>query len=89
MITPVAFEVFSPYDDLLERRTALEQTDNIEDMWTYAAAWLRLADDFQSAGLLTNAANCRERGTRYGGFPGGEYVRLYEGSLAELVEVPA
>lgn len=89
MITPVAFEVFSPYDDLLERRTMLEQTNHIEDIRAYAAAWLELAEDFQAAGLENNAGTCRERGNRYAAYAGGEYVRLYEGPIAELIEVPA
>lgn len=85
--TPVAFEVFEPYDDLIERRTTLEQTSHIEDMKAYASAWLRLADDFYAAGLENNAGMCRERGNRYAAMAGVEYVRIQEGSFAELIEV--
>jgi hypothetical protein len=85
--TPIAFEVFEPYDDLIERRQALADTHTIADMRQYAAAWLQLADDFAAAGLLSNAALCRSQGERYGAMSGGEYIRLREGSLAELIEV--
>jgi hypothetical protein len=84
--TPFAFQVFEPYDDLLERRQALADTHTIADMRQYAVAWLQLADDFQSAGLLSNAALCRSQGERYSTFAGGEYIRLREGSFAELIE---
>lgn len=87
MITPIAFEVFQPYDDLIERRQRLAEMNVIPDMRAYASEWLRLADDFQAAGLLSNAGMCRERGERYAKMAGGEYIRLTEGSLAELIEV--
>ena len=87
MTTPLAFYVFQPYDDLIERRQRLAETNVIPDMRAYASEWLQLADDFQSAGLLSNAGACRERGERYAQMAGGEYIRLQEGSLAELLGV--
>lgn len=87
MITPVAFEVFAPQMDLIERRTVLELTNHIPDMRAYAAAWLELANDFYAAGLESNAGMCREKGNRYAALAGGEYVRLQYGPLAELIEV--
>lgn len=86
MNTPLAFHVFEPYDDLLERRQVLSDTNVIPDMRAYASEWLRLADDFHSCGLLSNAALCRERGERYAKMAGGEYIRLQDGTLAELIE---
>lgn len=87
MNTPLAFHVFEPFDGLLERRQVLSEMNVIPDMRAYASAWLQLADDFQSVGLLSNAGICRERGNRYAAMAGGEFIRLTDGSISELIEV--
>lgn len=75
--------------DLFTKRTTLEQMNCIADMRQYAAAWLELADKFDAVEMPFNGAYCRSRGNHYADMAGGEYIRLTEGSLAELIEVPA
>jgi hypothetical protein len=92
MTTPIIYtpELFAPLDDLMERRGCLERAQNIPDMRRYAAAWLKLSRDVRSCGLRSNAEYCRARGKHYAGIArrhGGEYVRLFEMPLAELIEV--
>lgn len=81
------FVLFSPHEDLIERRMVLSQMQTIPDMRAYASAWLQLADDFQVCGLLSNAAMCKAKGDYYAEFAGGEYIRLIDGSFAELIAV--
>ena len=83
-------EVFAPMDDLLERRMRLERLQNIPDMRQYAAAWLILSRDFRACGLRSNAEYCKARGRHYATVAreyGGEYVRLFDMPLAELIGV--
>jgi hypothetical protein len=63
-MNPLAFEVFAPYDDLIEMASDLEAMTDI-DARTYAAACFQLSNMFEAAGLLTNAAKWEERGNRY------------------------
>ena len=81
------FFLFAPHEDLIERRMVLSAMQTIPDMRAFAAAWLQLADDFQTCGLLNNAATCRARGEYYAELAGGEYIRLIDGSFAELIAV--
>jgi hypothetical protein len=68
----------------------LSLMQNIASMRDYAASWIRLARVYRDIGFGSNAEYCRERGLYYARIAhaeGGEYVRLFYGSLAELVEV--
>lgn len=88
--TPIAFEVFQSVDELFDRRTALEQTQHIPDMDAFATDWLKLARDFDAAGLLSNAALCRSRGEHYAKIAAqkpGEYVILIDHPFSEVIEV--
>lgn len=80
-------EYFDPTNDLLERRTALSMQNEILDMAKYALAWERLAADFSACGLVSNAEYCRSRGRHYGAMAGGEYIKLVEGPLSEIIQV--
>jgi hypothetical protein len=81
-------EFFDPKDDLMERKRTLEQTNEIPDMAQYALDWQELAADFRAIGFVFCASYCQARGDHYGKEAGGEYIKLVEGSFAELIEVP-
>lgn len=82
---PYTIEVFEPFDDLLERRRALSFTTEINDMQTYAAAWLKLAGDFEDCGLVSNASYCRSRGNHYASMTGA-YNKVADGCIVELAK---
>lgn len=74
--------------DLVRRRTVLAMQQNIPDMKAYALEWKTLAEEFERAGMLANAELCAARFEQY--YPmGGEYIRLIDGQIAELIDVPA
>jgi hypothetical protein len=90
MTTPTTItdvEIFDPTNDLLERKDALAFANEIPDMHAYAFGWLTLAADFESCGLVSNAAYCRSRGEYYMQLAGGEYIKLVEGPFAEMILV--
>jgi hypothetical protein len=74
-------------DDLTRRKLELSFMQNIPDMCQYAKSWNNLAVDFEAAGMLSNAEYCRSRGKHYAELAGGEYLRLIEQPLAELIQV--
>jgi hypothetical protein len=80
-------ELFAPQDDLLERRMTLSNMNDIPDMQAYAAAWLKLAEDFDLCGLVNNASYCRSRGNHYKSLTMVKAVRIIDTPFAELVEV--
>ena len=77
-------------NSLFDRRTELEQMQNIPDMAEYAEAWSRLAREFDAIPLPSNAALCRSRGIHYAKIAeqkGGEYVILKDPPFSEVIEV--
>ena len=78
----------SVLDQLQECKTRLSLMQNIDSMRDYAAAWLQLARAYRAVGFRANADYCKSRGmyySRLARLSGGEYVRLFEGQIAELV----
>jgi hypothetical protein len=75
--------------DLFLRIFTLTQAQNIPCIQTYADDWAKLADDFEAIGLTETARNCRARFEQYRILTPGEYVRLIDQPIAELIHVPA
>lgn len=67
----------------------LARMQNIPSLGIYSQAWYSLAKQFDSCGMEFNAQECRTRGEHYDKMAGGEYVRLFEGQVAELIIVEA
>lgn len=76
------------WQQLLVIMNGLALMQNIPSMEEYAANWVVLAGMFEELGLAGCAAYCWERFEQYRGLEPGEYVRLIEGQLAELIMVP-
>jgi hypothetical protein len=76
------------WQDLLKRKRALEQMQNIPSMVDYAEEWNILGAQFQAMGFVYNAADCWSRFRHYRDLERGEYVRLIDGQIAELIPVP-
>lgn len=74
-------------DRLIQHRTKLSFMQNIPSVQYYARQWSALAKGFEICGMLSNAEYCRSRAKHYGALAGGEYVRLIEQPVAELIEV--
>ena len=72
---------------LINRRTALSLQNIIPDMDAYAEEWNKLSADFAALGMLANAAMCNKNYQHYKEIADGEYIRLIEGSFAELIPV--
>lgn len=88
MTTPLFIpEIFQPFDDLLERRTRLQQMTTIPDMPFYAQEWADLAADFEFCGLLSNAAYCKARASHYAEMEPGTYTRVFSPPFALLARV--
>ncbi len=76
----------SAWPELQARKMQLSLMQNIPDMALYAVAWECLAADFVAIGADANAEYCRSRAKHYGELAGGEWVRLIEMPVAELIE---
>ena len=76
------------WQDLLKRKRALELMQNIPSMADYAEDWNILAAQFEAIGMNFSAADCWTRFRHYRDLDLGEYVRLIEGQIAELIHVP-
>jgi len=74
--------------DLLKRKRQLELMQNIPSMADYAEEWNILGAQFKALGFVNCAADCRSRFEHYRDLQLGEYVRLIDGQIAELVHVP-
>jgi hypothetical protein len=77
-------------DQLQSCKMELSLMQNIYNMRDYAAAWLKLSRAYRSVGFRANADYCRSRGAYYSRLArisGGEYVRLIESPVAELIFV--
>lgn len=70
---------------LINRRTALSLQNIIPDMDAYAEEWNKLSADFAALGMLVNAEMCNKNYQHYKEIADGEYIRLIEGSFAELI----
>jgi hypothetical protein len=77
------------WQTLTSRMMELAGMQNIPDIHTYAKRWARLAEDFEEIGLKDTAANCRSRAAQYLDYAPGEYVKLIEQPIAELILVGA
>ena len=73
--------------DLIKKRIALSLQNIIPDMDAYAEEWNKLSADFAAIGMLENAEMCNKNYQHYKEIADGEYIRLIEGSFAELIPV--
>lgn len=76
------------WQELHKRKMYLSLLQNIPDMVLYALAWNQLAADYRVIEATANAEYCQSRADHYGQLAGGEYVRLIDGQIAELIQVP-
>lgn len=76
------------WQDLLARKRQLELMQNIPSMADYAEEWNILGVQFQAIGFVNCAADCLSRFQHYRDLNPGEYVRLIDGQIAELIQVP-
>jgi hypothetical protein len=76
-------------DPIMKRYTELSSLNIIPDMGEYAKDWMRLALEADAAGRPATAEACKSRAMHYNTLAGGEYVRLVEGCLAELIPAGA
>lgn len=74
-------------DRLISHRTKLSLMQNIPSMSYYARQWQALARGFEIYRMPSNAEYCHARAAHYAELSGGEYVRLIDAPVAELVEV--
>lgn len=73
-------------DTLMQRYLELSMMQNI-NIARYAFQWRTLAEDCIKANRPETAAMCASRADFYGKQAPGEYVRLIETPLSELIEV--
>jgi hypothetical protein len=74
--------------DLLARKIELAFLQNIPSMADHIDDWVQLAIEFTNIGLPAAASECIARVAEYSTLTPGEYVRLIEQPVAELVHVP-
>jgi len=74
-------------DPIMYRYNALSLMNIIPSMSEYAIEWQRLAMDADIAGRPSTAEACRSRAKYYCRLAQGDYIRLVEGCLAELIPV--
>jgi hypothetical protein len=67
----------------------LSRLQNIPDMALYAETWRLLGIEYLILGAPANAEYCLSRANHYQAMAPGEYVRLIESPVAELIHVPA
>lgn len=76
-------------NQLQQCKMQLSLMQNILSMRDYAASWLKLSRAYRAIGFRSNAEYCKSRGVYYSQIAriaGGEYVRLIEMPVAELIE---
>jgi hypothetical protein len=76
-------------EQLEEIKMYLSYLQNIPNMAIYAATWQGLFVGYLALGAISNALYCQSRADYYGEHAAGEWVRLVDAPVAELVEVPA
>lgn len=74
-------------DRLIKHRTTLSLMQNIPSMPYYARQWQALARGFEICGMLSNAEYCASRAKHYAAMSGGEWIRLIDAPVAELIEI--
>ena len=74
-------------DDLMARYLELAKVQNIESVAAYAYEWHKLAADAQISGRINLGAMCEGRGNFYAKQDEGEYLRIIDRSLSELISV--
>jgi hypothetical protein len=67
----------------------LSSLQNIPDMGIYAETWRLLGIEFWIIGATANAEYCQSRAAHYEQQGTGEYARLIDQPVAELIHVPA
>ena len=77
------------FDELHKIKMYLSLLQNICDMALYAEIWRLLSIQYLVIGAVSNAFYCQSRASYYAELAGGEYVRLIDSPVAELIEVPA
>jgi hypothetical protein len=92
MLTTSSIEIkVAPAPDwqqLLARKIELAFLQNIPSMEEHIDDWVQLAIEFTNIGLPAAASECIARVAEYSTLTPGEYVRLIEQPIAELVHVP-
>lgn len=73
--------------ELIARRMALSLQSYIPNMAEHVENWNKLRADFEALGMLANVATCQKNYEHYKEIADGEYIRLIEGSFAELIPV--
>jgi hypothetical protein len=76
-------------EQLEEIKKYLSYLQNIPNMAIYAATWQGLFVGYLALGAISNALYCQSRAAFYGEQAAGEWVRLVDAPVAELIEVPA
>lgn len=79
-------------EQLQKCKMQLSLMQNIDNMRDYAASWLILSRCYRSMGLRSNYDYCRARGkyySRLARLAGGEFVRLIDSPVVELIPVEA
>jgi hypothetical protein len=77
------------WEELHKIKMYLSLLQNIPNMAIYAATWQGLFLGYLSLGAISNALYCQSRAAFYGEQAAGEWVRLVDAPVAELIEVPA
>lgn len=75
------------FQELLKRKVQLAILQNIPSMAQHIDDWVQLAIDFTTVGLPGAAGECISRIAEYSHLTPGEYVRLFEQPVAELIQV--
>jgi hypothetical protein len=77
-----------PYtDELMDEYNRLAMMNEIPNMATYALQWELLATKASGSNRPALAAHAHEHAEHYKQYDKGEYIKLVEGPLAELIFV--
>jgi hypothetical protein len=76
-------------EQLEEIKKYLSYLRNIPNMAIYAATWQGLFLGYLALGAISNALYCQSRAEYYGEHAAGEWVRLVDAPVAEMILVEA
>ena len=77
-----------PYsDELMDRYNELAMMNVIPSMAEYAYQWQLLATQAEGKNRPALAAHARAHAEHYAQFEPGEYIKLVEGSLSEMLPI--
>jgi hypothetical protein len=76
-------------EQLEEIKKYLSYLRNIPNMAIYAATWQGLFLGYLALGAISNALYCQSRAEYYGEHAAGEWVRMVDAPVAELIMVEA